>query len=79
MHGCKPRQAGLQDALALGPALGPNSVCVRTHFAWVLHRDPILLSIGFINIIICVINIIIFLIIQSIHLKNIINIIIFVL
>ena len=46
--------------------------CIRTHCCWVLRRDPILLGIGFINIIICVINIIIFLMIQSIHLKNII-------
>jgi len=65
-------------------ASGPRSLgsFVRTQSSWVLCQDPRFLGLGFSNIIICLINIIIFFIIQSIHLKNkiiyVINIIIFI-
>jgi hypothetical protein len=75
-----------EDAWALGPASGLDAVgpCIKTQVSRVLCRDLILLGplsgpmnlgsfvlgIWFINIIICVINIIIFLIIQSIYVKK---------
>jgi hypothetical protein len=59
-----------------------NGSCVWTQFSWVLLQDPRFLNFRFLNIINCIINIIIFNIIQSINIKHIIicvvNIIIFI-
>jgi hypothetical protein len=49
-----------------------NGSCVRTQFSWVLCRDPGLLGFRFLNIIISLINIIIFIIVESINIKPII-------
>ena len=56
-----------QDPFCLGPASGPRSLgfCVGTQSSCILYQDSRFLNLGFLNIII-------FLIIQSIHLKNII-------
>ena len=40
---------------------------IKIHFAWVLPPDPRFLDLIFLNIIICVINIVIFIIIKSIN------------
>jgi hypothetical protein len=48
--------------ISLGFSPGPNALALR--------QDPIILGLGFLNIIICVINIIIFIIIESINIKN---------
>jgi hypothetical protein len=70
-----------------GSCTGPksNGSCLRTQFAWIFVMTQIICVINilwFFNIIICVINIIISLIIQSVLIKNIIicviNIIIFI-
>jgi hypothetical protein len=45
---------------------------IKIHFAWVLPPDPRFLDLMFLNIIICVINIVIFIIIKSINIKSII-------
>ena len=62
----------LQDPFYLGYAsrLGSLGSCIGTQSSWILCQDPRFLGLGFIDIIICIINIIIFLILQSIHLKN---------
>jgi hypothetical protein len=53
---------------------GPNSLasCLRTQSKWILLQDPRFLGLKFLNIIICVINIVIFIIIKSINIKIII-------
>jgi hypothetical protein len=71
--------------ILLDPALGSkdNGSCDRNRFSRVRRQDPGFLGLKFLNIIICIINIIIFIIIKSINIKNIIicviNIIIFIL
>jgi hypothetical protein len=68
----------------LGSASGPkgDESCIRIQGSWVLRQDPRFLGLRFLNIIIYVINIIIFIIIKSINIKIIIiciiNIIIFI-
>jgi hypothetical protein len=68
----------------LGPASGSRSLksCVSTQSSRVICQDSMFLGFGFLNIIIYIINIIIFVIIKSIRIKNIIiyviNIIIFI-
>ena len=59
--------------------LGPNALesWIWTKVFLVLPKDPMLLHFGFLNTIICVINIIILIIIKSIH--TIIKIVLFVL
>jgi hypothetical protein len=49
-----------------------NVSCVRTQFSWILCQDLGLLDLGFLNIIIFLINIIIFIIVESINIKHII-------
>jgi hypothetical protein len=58
----------------MSPASEPNSLgsSVRTHFSWVRRQDLRFLGLRFLNIIICAINFIIFIIIKIIHIKNII-------
>jgi hypothetical protein len=67
----------------LGPVSGLSTLgsCNRTSALWsgvgiqgwcVLHQDPRLLGLGFLNIIIFLINIIIFIIVESINIKHII-------
>jgi hypothetical protein len=53
----------------LGPESGPmiNEYCVRTQFYWILHQNPRFLNLRILNIIICFINIIIFIIINIIN------------
>ena len=69
---------------ANGSCRGPNSheSCVKTQFCWVRHEDPMFQGLKFLNIIICIINIVIFIIIKTINIKNSIicvtNIIIFI-
>jgi hypothetical protein len=58
----------------LDPASAPNFLesRVKTQFFWVKRQDPMFLGFRFLNITICVINIIIFIIIKSINIKIII-------
>jgi hypothetical protein len=49
-----------------------NGSCVRTQFSWVLYQDLGLLGLEFLNIIISFINIIIFIMVESINIKHII-------
>jgi hypothetical protein len=60
-----------QYSRLMGPASGPNSngSCVRTQFSWVRRQVPTLIGLRFLNIIICVINIVIFIIIKNINIK----------
>jgi len=53
-------------------ASGPISLgsYLRTQFSWVQRQDPKFLGFRFLNIIICVINIVIFIIIKSINIKK---------
>jgi hypothetical protein len=55
----------------MSPASEPNSLGsgVRTHFSWVRRQDLRFLGLRFLNIIICAINFIIFIIIKIIHIK----------
>jgi len=83
-----------QDSRLMDPVSGPKALgsSGKTQGWWVLHEDPRLiglvsgpkvLGLRFLNIIFCIINIFIYIIIKSINIKNIviciINIIIFVL
>jgi hypothetical protein len=54
------------------PLSRANGSCVRIQFSWVLCQDMRLLDFGFLNIIISLINIIIFIIVESINIKHII-------
>jgi hypothetical protein len=71
-------------SILLGPTSWPITIesCLQTQSKWVLLQDPRFLGFRFLNIIICVINIVIFIIIKSINIKIIIiciiNIIIFI-
>ena len=58
--------------LSFGLASGPKAKgsCVSTQFSWVLLQDPRFLGLKFLNIIICAINIIIYIIIESINMKH---------
>jgi hypothetical protein len=49
-----------------------NESCIKTQFSWVLCQDLKLLGLRFLNIIIFLINIIIFIIVESINIKHII-------
>ena len=62
-----------QDSRVMGHASRPkgDESFIKIHFAWVLPPDPRFLGLIFLNIIICVINIVIFIIIKSINIKNI--------
>ena len=64
------------DCLRSGVRTSASWVFVRTQFYWVLHQDPRFLGLMFLNIIICILNIIIFIIKNSII--CVINIIIFI-
>ena len=61
---CRPERLGFED-----PCVGS---CIKTQFSWVRCQDPSFLGLRFLNIIICIINIIILIIIKSIDIKNII-------
>jgi hypothetical protein len=54
------------------PVPKANGSCVRIQFSWVLYQDPGLLGLGFLNIIIFLKNIIIFIIVESSNIKHII-------
>ena len=71
-----------QDPFSLDPTLGPrvmsptsglkvNRSCVDTQFSWVWYQNPRFQSLRFLNIIICIINIVIFIIIKHINIKKI--------
>jgi len=64
---------GCHVALELAcPVPRANGSCVRTQFSWVLYQDLGLLGFEFLNIIISFINIIIFIMVESINIKYII-------
>ena len=73
-----------KDPRLMGPLSGPKRIgyCVKTQFSWVPHQDPRFYRLRFLNIIICIINIIFFIISKGINIKNsiicVINIIIFI-
>jgi hypothetical protein len=61
---CRPERLGFAE-----PRVGSY---VMTQFSWVRCQDLRFLGLRFLNIIVCIINIIIFIIIKSIDIKNII-------
>jgi len=65
-----------QDLIFVGPLSRSRVIgswsCVRIQFSWVLCQDAGLLGLGFLNIIISLINIIIFIIVETINIKHII-------
>jgi len=65
----------VRPAIARGlacPVPRANWSCIRTQFLCVLCQDPGLLGFGFLNIIISLINIVIFIMVESINIKHII-------
>jgi len=68
----------------MDPTSGPNALGsgIETQFSWIQRQDPRFLNLKFLNIIICIISIIIYIIIKMIKIKNniiyVINIIIFI-
>jgi hypothetical protein len=61
-----------QNPIVFDPASGLNCLRsgIKTQFYWVFLQDPRFLGLSFLNIIICILNIIIFIIIKSINMKN---------